>query len=205
LIPCLFANKVSAALSEFIFTGYEPETAPFKGKSERLEEEQEDDKAFIKGPHAYLAQVWQRLPTDNQSTNLLTATGETEWFLYPVLDHCQRTGSRGRPDAALLWPKVSKVRLMAVESRALDVSKIMCIGSLVRLRQECRFSGVHVGASRRLRFAKPRTRLLYAIERKIKALSTEERYRIRQELSVPAISSPAHALLHTVTPESLTE
>ena len=40
MIPGLLASEVSAALSEFIVTGYETETAPFKGEFRRLVEEQ---------------------------------------------------------------------------------------------------------------------------------------------------------------------
>jgi DEAD/DEAH box helicase domain-containing protein len=92
MIPGLLANEVSAALREFIVTGYETETAPFKGEFKRLVEEQQDGEAFIKGPyvsvglpfvsgstgrdffrsfttefppHAHQEQAWQRLASDS--------------------------------------------------------------------------------------------------------------------------------------------
>jgi DEAD/DEAH box helicase domain-containing protein len=102
MIPGLLANEVSAALREFIVTGYETETAPFKGEFKRLVEEQQDGEAFIKGPyvsvglpfvsgsagrdffrsftteflpHAHQEQAWQRLASDKQAANTLIATG----------------------------------------------------------------------------------------------------------------------------------
>ena len=102
MIPSLLASEVSAALREFIVTGYETETAPFKGEFQRLVEEQQDGEAFIKGPYvsvglpflaggsstdffkdfrtefppfAHQEQAWQRLSSDKQSSNTLVATG----------------------------------------------------------------------------------------------------------------------------------
>jgi len=126
MIPGLLASEVSAALKEFIVTGYETETAPFKGEFRRLVQEQQDGEAFIKGPYvsvglpfltgtsgtdffkgfateyppyAHQEQAWQRLASDRQAANTLVATGtgsgKTECFLYPVLDHCQRSTSPG--------------------------------------------------------------------------------------------------------------
>src|SRR5690554_7099722 len=102
MIPGLLATEVSAALREFIVTGYETETAPFKGEFRRLVEEQQDGEAFIKGPYvsiglpfqggtagkdffkgfetehppyAHQEQSWQRLASNLQSANTLVATG----------------------------------------------------------------------------------------------------------------------------------
>lgn len=41
MIPGLLASEVSAVLREFIITGFETETAPFKGAFQRLVEEQQ--------------------------------------------------------------------------------------------------------------------------------------------------------------------
>ncbi|MDO6460771.1 DEAD/DEAH box helicase [Granulosicoccaceae sp. 1_MG-2023] len=126
MIPGLLANEVAAALKEFIITGFETETAPFKGEFRRLVEEQQEGEAFIKGPYvsvglpflggsagkdffagfetgfppyAHQEKAWQRLASDRQAANTLVATGtgsgKTECFLYPVLDHCQRTRGEG--------------------------------------------------------------------------------------------------------------
>ena len=51
MIPGLLASEISAALKEFIVTGYETETEPFRGEFRRLVEEQQDGEAFIKGPY----------------------------------------------------------------------------------------------------------------------------------------------------------
>jgi DEAD/DEAH box helicase domain-containing protein len=102
MIPGLLANEVSAALREFIVTGFETETTPFKGEFRRLVEEQQDGEAFIKGPYvsiglpfqggtsgkdffkgfetehppyAHQEQSWQRLASNLQSANTLVATG----------------------------------------------------------------------------------------------------------------------------------
>ncbi|NVK41164.1 MAG: DEAD/DEAH box helicase [Oceanospirillaceae bacterium] len=102
MIPGLLASEVSAALREFIVTGYETETEPFKGEFRRLVEEQQDGEAFIKGPYvsvglpfltgsagtdffsgfrteyppyAHQEQAWQRLTSDKQAANTLVATG----------------------------------------------------------------------------------------------------------------------------------
>src|SRR5690554_3542564 len=102
MIPGLLATEVSAALREFIVTGYETETAPFKGEFRRLVEEQKDGEAFIKGPYvsvglpfltgssgrdffksfetehppyAHQEQAWQRLASDRRAANTLVATG----------------------------------------------------------------------------------------------------------------------------------
>ncbi|UZD64620.1 DEAD/DEAH box helicase [Marinobacter sp. AN1] len=102
MIPGLLANEVSAALREFIITGYETETDPFKGEFRRLVEEQQDGEAFIKGPYvsvglpfltgssgrdffksfetehppyAHQEQAWQRLASDRRAANTLVATG----------------------------------------------------------------------------------------------------------------------------------
>ena len=126
MIPGLLAKEVSAALREFIVTGYETETPPFKGEFRRLVEEQQNGEAFIKGPYvsiglpfltgssgrdffksfetefppyAHQEQAWERLASDRRPANTLVATGtgsgKTECFMYPVLDHCQRTAGRG--------------------------------------------------------------------------------------------------------------
>lgn len=126
MIPGLLASEVAAALKEFIVTGYETETSPFKGEFRRLVEEQQEGEAFIKGPYvsvglpfltgssgkdffagfeteyppyAHQEQAWQRLASDRQAANTLVATGtgsgKTECFLYPVLDHCQRSSEKG--------------------------------------------------------------------------------------------------------------
>lgn len=102
MIPGLLATEVSAALREFIVTGYETETAPFKGEFHRLVEEQQGGEAFIKGPYvsvglpflsgkagkdffsgfntefppyAHQEQAWQRLASDRKAANTLVATG----------------------------------------------------------------------------------------------------------------------------------
>lgn len=102
MIPGLLASEVSAALKEFIVTGYETETAPFKGEFGRLVQEQQDGEAFIKGPYVSIGlpfitgtagrnffanieteyppfvhqeQAWQRLASDRQAANTLVATG----------------------------------------------------------------------------------------------------------------------------------
>ncbi|PCM45933.1 DEAD/DEAH box helicase [Marinobacter sp. ANT_B65] len=102
MIPGLLASEVSAALREFIVTGYETETAPFKGEFHRLVEEQQDGEAFIKGPYvsvglpfmegtagrdffngfsteyppyAHQQEAWQRLASEKQAANTLVATG----------------------------------------------------------------------------------------------------------------------------------
>ena len=102
MIPGLLATEVSAALREFIVTGYETETDPFKGEFRRLVEEQQDGEAFIKGPYvsiglpfltgssgrdffksfetehppyAHQEQSWQRLASDRRAANTLVATG----------------------------------------------------------------------------------------------------------------------------------
>jgi len=102
MIPGLLASEVSAALREFIVTGFETETAPFKGEFQRLVEEQQGGEAFIKGPYisiglpfltgaagrdffkgfetefppyAHQEQAWQRLASDRQAANTLVATG----------------------------------------------------------------------------------------------------------------------------------
>jgi len=102
MIPGLLASEVAAALKEFIITGYETETPPFKGEFRRLVEEQQDGEAFIKGPYvsiglpfltgsagrdffqgfeteyppyAHQEQAWQRLASDRQAANTLVATG----------------------------------------------------------------------------------------------------------------------------------
>src|SRR5690554_2998510 len=49
MIPGLLATEVSAALREFIVTGYETETDPFKGEFRRLVEEQQDGEALSRG------------------------------------------------------------------------------------------------------------------------------------------------------------
>jgi DEAD/DEAH box helicase domain-containing protein len=102
MIPGLLATEVSAALREFIVTGYETETAPFKGEFRRLVEEQQDGEAFLKGPYVSVGlpfkrgktarnffrdfeigfppfvhqeQSWQRLASDRQAANTVVATG----------------------------------------------------------------------------------------------------------------------------------
>ena len=102
MIPGLLASEISAALKEFIVTGYETETEPFRGEFRRLVEEQQDGEAFIKGPYisiglpfrpgsagrdffsgfetdhppyAHQEQAWQRLASDRQAANTLVATG----------------------------------------------------------------------------------------------------------------------------------
>ncbi|TDT44568.1 DEAD/DEAH box helicase domain-containing protein [Halospina denitrificans] len=102
MIPALLANEVSAALREFIVTGFETETDPFKGEFRRLVEEHQDGEAFLKGPYvsvglpfltgstgrdffqgfetehppyAHQEQAWQRLASDKQAANTLVATG----------------------------------------------------------------------------------------------------------------------------------
>ncbi|MCX2779242.1 DEAD/DEAH box helicase [Microbulbifer thermotolerans] len=102
MTPSLLATEVSAALREFIITGYETETEPFRGEFRRLVEEQQDGEAFIKGPYvsvglpflpgsagrdffsgfeadfppyAHQEQAWQRLASDRQAANTLVATG----------------------------------------------------------------------------------------------------------------------------------
>ena len=102
MIPGLLATEVSAALREFIVSGYETETDPFKGEFRRLVEEQQDGEAFIKGPYvsiglpfltgstgrdffksfetehppyAHQEQAWQRLASDRRAANTLVATG----------------------------------------------------------------------------------------------------------------------------------
>ena len=102
MIPGLLASEVSAALREFIITGFETETVPFKGEFQRLVEEQQGGEAFIKGPYisvglpfltgasgrdffkvfetefppyAHQEQAWQRLASDRQAANTLVATG----------------------------------------------------------------------------------------------------------------------------------
>ncbi|NQD59337.1 DEAD/DEAH box helicase, partial [Pseudomonas sp. CM25] len=102
MIPGLLASEVSAALREFIITGFETETAPFRGEFRRLVEEQQDGEAFIKGPyvtvglpflsgqsgcdffsgfktefppHAHQEQAWRRLAANGKAANTLVATG----------------------------------------------------------------------------------------------------------------------------------
>lgn len=102
MIPGLLATEVSAALREFIVTGFETETEPFKGEFRRLVEEQQDGEAFIKGPYvsvglpfltgsagrgffksfktefppyAHQEQAWKRLASDQRPSNTLVATG----------------------------------------------------------------------------------------------------------------------------------
>lgn len=102
MIPGLLANEVSAALREFIITGFESETAPFKGEFRRLVEEQQGGEAFIKGPyvtvglpflagqsgrdffagfqteyppHAHQEQAWRRLASNGRASHTLVATG----------------------------------------------------------------------------------------------------------------------------------
>ncbi|MAL95380.1 MAG: hypothetical protein CME40_09910 [Haliea sp.] len=102
MTPGLLANEVSAALREFIVSGFETETAPFKGEFRRLVEEQQNGEAFIKGPYvsiglpflpgsagrdffpelrtefppyAHQQQAWQRLASSRQAANTLVATG----------------------------------------------------------------------------------------------------------------------------------
>ena len=102
MIPGLLASEVAAALKEFIVTGYETETAPFKGEFRRLVEEQQGGEAFIKGPYvkvglpflsgtsgrdfftgfntdfppyAHQEQAWKRLASDRKAANTLVATG----------------------------------------------------------------------------------------------------------------------------------
>lgn len=102
MIPGLLANEVSAALREFIVTGFETETSPFKGEFRRLVEEQQEGEAFIKGPYvsiglpfltgkvgrdffsgfetefppfAHQEQAWKRLGSNQQASNTLVATG----------------------------------------------------------------------------------------------------------------------------------
>jgi DEAD/DEAH box helicase domain-containing protein len=102
MIPGLLAREVSAALREFIVTGFETETAPFKGEFRRLVEEQQDGEAFIKGPYvsiglpfragktgrdffagfetefppfAHQEQAWTRLASNRDASNTLVATG----------------------------------------------------------------------------------------------------------------------------------
>ncbi|MGO3354366.1 MAG: DEAD/DEAH box helicase [Halomonas sp.] len=102
MIPGLLASEVSAALREFIVTGFETETVPFKGEFQRLVEEQQGGEAFIKGPYisvglpfltgvsgrdffkgfhtefppyAHQEQAWQRLASDRKAANTLVATG----------------------------------------------------------------------------------------------------------------------------------
>jgi DEAD/DEAH box helicase domain-containing protein len=102
MIPGLLATEVAAALREFIITGFETETEPFRGEFRRLVEEQQDGEAFIKGPYvsiglpflagtagrdffssfeteyppyAHQEQAWRRLASDKQAANTLVATG----------------------------------------------------------------------------------------------------------------------------------
>ena len=102
MIPGLLANEVSAALREFVVTGFETETSPFKGEFRRLVEEQQDGEAFIKGPYvsvglpflvskagrdffpgfetefppfAHQEQAWKRLASNQGAANTLVATG----------------------------------------------------------------------------------------------------------------------------------
>ena len=102
MIPGLLASEVSAALREFIVTGYETETDPFKGEFRRLVEEQQDGEAFLKGPYvsvglpfmqgktgrdffkgfetehppfAHQEQSWHRLASDRKAANTVVATG----------------------------------------------------------------------------------------------------------------------------------
>lgn len=48
MISGLLASELSAALKEFIVTGYETEIEPFKGELRRLVEDQQVGDAFIK-------------------------------------------------------------------------------------------------------------------------------------------------------------
>src|SRR5690554_398035 len=102
MIPGLLASEVAAALREFIVTGYETETAPFKGEFRRLVEEQQEGEAFFKGPYvsvglpfltggvekdffpgfetefppyAHQEQAWRRLVSSGAAANALVATG----------------------------------------------------------------------------------------------------------------------------------
>src|SRR5690554_6247181 len=102
MIPGLLASEVAAALREFIVTGYETETAPFKGEFRRLVEEQQEGEAFLKGPYvsvglpfltggagqdffpgfetefppyAHQEQAWRRLVSSGAAANALVATG----------------------------------------------------------------------------------------------------------------------------------
>jgi len=56
MTPGLLASEVAAALKEFIITGYETETLPFKGEYRLLVEKQQDDAVFIKGPFPVMRQ-----------------------------------------------------------------------------------------------------------------------------------------------------
>lgn len=134
MIPGLLATEVAAALREFIVTGFETETEPFKGEFQRLVEDQQDGEAFIKGPYvsiglpflqgsagrdffkgfqtehppfAHQELAWQRLASDRNPENTIVATGtgsgKTECFLYPILDHCQRTAAPGIK-AIIIYP-----------------------------------------------------------------------------------------------------
>lgn len=102
MIPGLLASEVSAALKDFIITGYETDTPPFAGEFERLVEEYQDGEGFIKGPYISLGlpfikgtqtrewfsgfqtdfppfshqeAAWQRLASDREAANTLVATG----------------------------------------------------------------------------------------------------------------------------------
>ncbi|MCR9105772.1 MAG: DEAD/DEAH box helicase [Gammaproteobacteria bacterium] len=102
MIPGLLASEIAAALREFIVTGFETETSPFKGEFQRLVEEQQEGEAFIKGPYLHIGlpflagqsgtdffpefhtefppfvhqeQAWRRLASDRQPANTLVATG----------------------------------------------------------------------------------------------------------------------------------
>src|SRR5690606_38446145 len=134
MIPGLLATEVAAALREFIVTGFETETEPFKGEFQRLVEDQQDGEAFIKGlyvsiglpflqgsagpdvctrfqterpPFAQQELVWHRLASDRNPEHTIVATGtgsgKTECFLFPILDHCQRTAAPGIK-AIIIYP-----------------------------------------------------------------------------------------------------
>src|SRR5690554_8009273 len=102
MIPGLLASEVAAALREFIVTGYETETAPFKGEFRRLVEEQQEGEAFLKGPYvsvglpfltggvekdffpgfetefppyAHQEQAWRRLVSSGAAANALVEIG----------------------------------------------------------------------------------------------------------------------------------
>lgn len=102
MIPGLLATEVAAALREFIVTGFETETEPFKGEFQRLVEDQQDGEAFIKGPYvsiglpflqgsagrdffkgfqtehppfAHQEQAWQRLASDRNPENTIVTMG----------------------------------------------------------------------------------------------------------------------------------
>jgi DEAD/DEAH box helicase domain-containing protein len=133
MLPSLFAREIQHGLKSFLSTGFEPSDPFFSGIMKRFTE---DESRWTRGPYVQLGlpfrtgakgksffsgfetefsgpvhqeAAWQRL-TGPEALSIIVATGtgsgKTEYFLYPIPDHCVRTKAKGTPGikALVIYP-----------------------------------------------------------------------------------------------------